>query len=279
MEKQLAAHRGGHLEALLNGCPDAILAIDANGIIIFANKEACKLTERNMNELIGESIVEVYESLGAAREMNRKIYEGAGTVHDVETKTKTKSGKLVPVRVSASHLSDSSGKYIGGVGYFARYRPWAGAEAQVKARMEELEGRLDKWKTLAAPVFELYPGLSIMVVVGHLDVDRFEDITVNLLNHVGKVKTRVVLLDLAATVVDDNNVATQLTKVIRTVRLLGASCVVAGMQTSLARALEPLMADLGSAGGCGPPERRNPSNSCVISVPPCPVEVVESRFY
>jgi len=245
MEKQLATHKGGHLEALLNGCPDAILAIDAEGTIKFANKAACSLTECEMNELIGESIVEVYESLDAARALNRKIYEGGGTIHDHESRVKTKSGKIVPVRISASHLKDSTGKYIGGVGYFARYRPWGGAEAQVKVRLEELEAKLDKWKRLAAPVFELYPGLSIMVVVGHLDFSRFEDITENLLKHVGSVKTRVILLDLSATVVDDNEVANQLTKTIRTVRLLGASCVIAGMQTPLARAMEPLMADLG----------------------------------
>jgi len=246
MEKQLSAHRGGHLEALLNGCPDAILAIDAEGTIKFANKEACKLTEREMNELIGENIVEVYENMEAARALNRKIYKGGGTIHDCEAITKTKSGKLIPVRVSASHLKDSNGNYIGGVGYFAQYRPWSGAEAQVKARLDELEAKLEKWKALAAPVFELYPGLSIMVVVGHLDVSRFEDITTNLLNHVGTVKTRVVLLDLSAAVVDDNEVANQLAKAIRTVRLLGASCVIAGIQISLARALEPLMADLGA---------------------------------
>jgi rsbT co-antagonist protein RsbR len=247
MEKPLSTHRGGHLEALLNGCPDAILAINAEGIIKFANKEACKLTERNMNELIGESIVDIYESMEAAREANRKIYEAGGTIHDMETITKTKSGKLVPVRVSASHLYDSNGKYIGGVGYFARYRPWTGAEAEVKARVDELEAKLDKWKALAAPVFELYPGLSIMVVVGHLDVDRFEDITTNLLNHIAGVKTRVVLLDLSAATMDEVNVAEQLRKTVRAVRLLGADCVVAGMQTALARALEPLITDISMA--------------------------------
>ncbi len=247
MEKQVTTHRGGHLEALLNGCPDAILAVNADGIIKFANKEACKLAERSMTELIGESIVEVYESKEAAREANKKIYEAGGTVHDLETKTRTKSGKLIPVRVSASHLYDHNGKYIGGVGYFAQYRPWTGAEAEVKARVDDLEAKLDKWKALAAPVFELYPGLSIMVVVGHLDADRFEDIITNLLDHITGVKTHVVLLDLSAAVMDEEKVAEQLKKTVRAVRLLGAECVVAGMQTALARALEPLVTDIGMA--------------------------------
>jgi PAS domain S-box-containing protein len=246
MDKQVSAPRGGHLEALLNGCPDAILAINAEGIIKFANKEACKLTERNMNELIGESIVEVYENIEAARIANRKIYEAGGTIHDMETKTKTKSGKLIPVRVSASHLYDSSGKYIGGVGYFAKYRPWSGAEAEVKARVDELEAKLEEWKAQTTPVFELYPGLSVMVVSGNLDVGRFSGITTGLLGHVEKVKTKVVLIDLSVATVEDEAVAGELAKAIRTVRLLGANCVIAGMQSSLARSMEPLMADLGS---------------------------------
>lgn len=244
MEKQITTHRGGHLEALLNGCPDAILAINAEGIIKFANKEACKLTERTMNELIGESIVEVYENIEAAREANRKIYEAAGTIHDMETKTKTKSGKVIPVRVSASHLYDSNGKYIGGVGYFAKYRPWSGAEAQIKARVDELESKLEKWKTLAAPVFELYPGLSIMRV-NELDTERFKDITTNLLSHVEKTKTRVVVIDFSAVEADDE-AAKQLAKMIRTVRLLGTDCIIAGMRAHLARALEPILAELGT---------------------------------
>jgi PAS domain S-box-containing protein len=246
MEKQLSAHRGGHLEALLNACPDAVIAINAEGIIKFANKEACKITEREMNELIGESIVIVCESLEAARENNRRIYQGGGTVHNFETKLRTKSGKLIPVRMSASHLKDSAGNYIGGVGYFAPYRPWAGAEAQVKVHVDELEARLEKMKTVAAPVFELYPGLSLVVVVGQLDAERFDDITANLLKHVDNVKTRVVLIDLSSAIVKNGELANRITRALRTLRLLGVTCVMAGMQASLARALEPLIADLGS---------------------------------
>jgi len=149
MEKQTKTRHGGPPEALLSDGPDAILAINGEGIIKFANKEACKLTERTMNELIGLSIVDVYENIEAAREANRKIYKAGGTVHDMETRTKTKSGKVIPVRVSASHLYDSNGKYIGGVGYFARYRPGIVEEVQIKARIEQLESRMENWKTLA----------------------------------------------------------------------------------------------------------------------------------
>jgi len=247
MEKHVATHHGGHLEALLNGCPDAILAINAEGIIVFANKEACALTERSMNELIGESIVEVYESSEAARDTNRKIYKAGGTIHDLETKTKTKSGKLIPVRVSASHLYDSNGKYIGGVGYFAQYRPWSGAEAQTKARLEHIEAELERLKSLASPIFELYPGLSVMVVVGELDSNRLKEISSVLLRYMEKTKAQVALVDLSnAAAINNDDVAKQLAKTVRTVRLLGAECIIAVMPANLAQAMEPMLAELGS---------------------------------
>ena len=247
MEKHVLTHHGGHLEALLNGCPDAILAINAEGIIIVANKEACALTERTMSELIGRNIVEVYENIEAARAANRKIYEAGGTIHNLETFTKTKSGKLVPVRVSASHLYDSSGKYIGGVGYFAQYRPWSGAEAQTKARLEHMEAELERLKSLASPIFELYPGLSVMVVVGELDGDRLKDICSVLLRYMEKIRAQVALVDLSnATVINSDEVARQLAKTVRTIRLLGAECIVAVMPATLAQAMEPMLAELGS---------------------------------
>lgn len=151
MVKVLPPH-DKRLESLLRGCRDAVLATNAEGIIQFANNEACELTERSMNELIGESIVEVYESMEAAREANRKIYRAGGTIHNMEARTRTRSGKIINVRISASHLYDSSGKYIGGVGYFARYRPslpMEAVEAEVKARLEKIEPMLESFKEMA----------------------------------------------------------------------------------------------------------------------------------
>ena len=241
MEKQSPTHRGGYLEALLTSCPVAILATDAEGTIKFANKEACRLTECEMSELISESIVILYENLEVARETNRKLYASGGTIHEHESRAKTKSGKIVPVRISAAHLKDSSGKYIGAVGFFEKYRPWSAEETKVKAYAEELEAKLEEWKDLGAPVFQLYPGLTAVIIVGRVDTNRFGRITSNLLSHVKSTGTRVVLIDLSSALVTDSNVTSELVKTIRTVHLLGVQCVLAGIQTSVAQAMEALL--------------------------------------
>jgi anti-anti-sigma regulatory factor len=199
-----------------------------------------------MSDLIGKSIVTVYTSLEDAKETNRKLYAGGGVVRDHESRGKTKTGKIIPVRISASHLKDSSGRYTGSVGFFETYRPWTAAEAQVKAHADEIEAKLEELKKVDVPVFELYPGLSMVTVIGNLDVDRWDWITANLLSHVEGAKSRVILIDLSAALVTDNNVASQIVKTIRTIHLLGAKCLLAGLQISVARVMESLMPDVSS---------------------------------
>lgn len=245
MEKQSFMQHGGYLQALLASCPVAIIAINSEGTITFANEEACKLAEREMHELVGESIATIYETPEAARETNRKLYECGGTIHDHESKTKTKKGKIVPVRISASHLKDSTGKYMGAVGYFEIYRPWNSVEVQVKTRCEELEAKLEEQGNIITPIFELYPGISAMIMDGHLDACRFEGIVPNLLNHVKSMKSQVLIIDLSAALIADDNIANQLTKAVRTIHLLGTKTILVGMQTSVAQAMEPVIADMG----------------------------------
>jgi len=64
---------------------------------------------------------------------------------------------------------------------------------------------------------------------------------------VESMRSRVVLVDLSAALVEDvTSVASELLKTIRTIQLLGAQCVLAGIQSSLAQAIEPLVPDIDS---------------------------------
>jgi len=235
----------GYLEGLLQSCPDAMLAVDAKGVITFANKAACELLECEMKDLVGKPIVTVYESEREARDTNRKLYMSGGVIHLHESKVRTKTGKIIPVRISAAHLKDGAGNYTGGVGFFQAYRPWTAAEAGMQEHCRELEARLEEWEELGAPVFELWTGISMAVVVGRLDSQRFQRLKKTLLDHISESKTRVALIDLSAAIAGEADVAAQLVKLIRMVRLVGAQCVVVGIEsTMMAEAMEPLVHDI-----------------------------------
>ena len=238
--------RGGYLEALLQSCPSAIIAINKEGSMTFVNEAACALVEKEMNDLIGENITSVYETSEQARETNRKLHMSGGVIHDHESNVITKSDKIVPVRISAAHLKDSEGKYIGAVGYFEKYRPWTAAETGTKAYAEQLEAKLLEWQDLGAPVFEVYPGLTMVAVVGRVDELRFTRIKTVLCDHVKSEKSSVVIINMSAALVSSDKVAKQLVKTIRTISILGATCILAGVQTSLAEGMEPVCDDVRS---------------------------------
>jgi len=247
-EKQDTKPRSGYLEALLQSCPDAIISIDAEGTIKFANNAACELLSCEMIDLIGKNIVIVYENEERANEANRKLYQSGGVIHDHETVAKTKTGKLIPIRLSAAHMYDSSGNYTGGVGFFQAYRPWTAQETRLQDRCELLEARISEWEDLGAPVFEFYPGLSMAVLVGRIDNERFFQLKTSILNHINIHKTRVVLIDLSAAVTGgDSDVAAQLVKLIRMITVVGAECVIVGIQSiRMAEAIESLVTDVSS---------------------------------
>jgi len=125
----------GYMEALLKCCPEAIIMVNVDGIITIANEEACRLLQREMSDVIGKSITTAYNSLEEARETTRQLYKHGGIIRDYEMRIKTKSGKLIPVRISACHRLDNNGNYVGAVGVFEQYRPWLGAETKNKFKL------------------------------------------------------------------------------------------------------------------------------------------------
>lgn len=243
-ENPATSPRGGYLKALLQSSPDAVIAINAEGVITFVNKPTCDLVSCEITDLVGKSIVNIYENEEKARDLNRKLYQSGGVIHGQESVVKTKAGKLIPVRISAAHMYDSSDNYTGAVGFFQSYRPWTAEEIRLQGRYDELESRLAEWQDLCAPVFEFYPGLSMAVVVGHLDNQRFVQLKRSVLNHIIVNKARVALIDLSAALPVDDEVAAQLVKLIRMVRVVGAECIIVGINsTTMAEAVESLVAD------------------------------------
>lgn len=252
MEKAVETQRsrGGYLDAILESSPYAVIAIDGKGIITFVNKATVELTGYETRDMVGKSIVNYYESEKHARETNRKLYLSGGKTHDHESVIKTKAGKLIPVRISAAHIRDSSGNYIGAVGFFEAYRPWKAAETKLKERCRELEAEIEEWRDLGAPIIEPLEGMSVVTIAGRLDSIRFDHLRKKIVEHIRAEKIRVALIDMSGAVGADAEVANQLIKTVRIAELVGAKCILAGIDTVMAQALEPLVGDIKSLTTC-----------------------------
>jgi diguanylate cyclase (GGDEF)-like protein/PAS domain S-box-containing protein len=121
------------IESVVNLCPDAILAVNREGIIVLMNPAAERLTGFTKAEAVGKlAISQVYNPPELARQIKKKIYSeaygGIGIVDGLEVETITRQGKTVPIRLSAALLREN-GEETGSVGIFH--------DMTVRKRLEE----------------------------------------------------------------------------------------------------------------------------------------------
>lgn len=108
--------------ALVSICPDPVIAVDQKGIITLFNPAAEKLLGYIADEAVGQlDIRSLYPSEEEARRivqlmLSSKLGE-SGRIEGYETHIVTSAGQLVPIRLSASMVSDG-GKRCGSIGFF-----------------------------------------------------------------------------------------------------------------------------------------------------------------
>ena len=110
------------LEELIQSCPDGIIAVNREGIIVVFNEAAEKLTGFNSAEVLGKlSIADIYRSPDLARHVKKMLYAqengGKGRLEGLEVEVKGAANRSIPIRLSATLLFDDD-KEVGSVGFF-----------------------------------------------------------------------------------------------------------------------------------------------------------------
>lgn len=115
------------LDKLVLMCPDGIIGVNREGIVIIFNSAAEKLTGLISENVIGKmTIQDVYDVPELAREIKKKIYGddygGPGRIDGVEVFVKGTAGKKIPIRLSAALIFGASSENgpveVGSVGFF-----------------------------------------------------------------------------------------------------------------------------------------------------------------
>tara|TARA_R110002167_G_scaffold23597_7_gene83773 strand:- start:10873 stop:11838 length:966 start_codon:yes stop_codon:yes gene_type:complete len=109
-------------DQLASICPDPVIAVDRNGIIVLFNQAAEKLLGYTSSEVVEtQSIIDFYHTAEAGRTVKRlmhaQLVDGFGCIQGHESALKSKSGQVIPIQISATLIMDGD-EEVGSVGFF-----------------------------------------------------------------------------------------------------------------------------------------------------------------
>ncbi|MFZ3064708.1 MAG: ATP-binding protein [Nitrospirota bacterium] len=147
-----------YLKNILEHSADIVITTDLNGSVVEFNKAAEEILEYKREEVIGKPADEFYLDKNE-RKYILDIVNKKGKINNYETRFMTKSGKILNVSLTLSHLKDNSGKLIGTVGI----------SRDVTAKKELDQMKLDFMYMLTHDIkspLSILLGLSTMVMEG-----------------------------------------------------------------------------------------------------------------
>lgn len=231
--------------------PDAIAVMDKNGVM--TGNPACQALWGTTNNL---TLDEWGNEYGAF------LADGT-TPHPLDQTPMARSfatGESVndhvmfvraPVFPNGIYVSISSRPLPGGgsVGVMRDITERRRLEEDLAKRNSELADMVERLRLavddLSTPVLELWEDILALPVVGVVDTLRSSRMTERVLNEVAARRSRFLIVDLTGVEVVDTSTADRFLKLARSVELLGAECIISGIQPAVAQTLTDLGLDFG----------------------------------
>lgn len=222
-------------KAMFAGLADFAALVEPNGAVLHINGSGLRLVDRATDELLGLTIDQlsphaaqlIGEWIPAAIAEGR--WEGEGEL-------RRSDGSSVPVQLTIAPISDA-----GRVTAAAIVARDLGEGFRLE---EELQRRFLQQEAITAatstPIIQVWDDIVTMPVVGLVDSVRAADMKNALLEAVSRTGARFAIVDLTGVDIVDTATADHLLRVMRAVQLLGARCVITGIQPSVAQIIVSL---------------------------------------
>jgi rsbT co-antagonist protein RsbR len=118
------------------------------------------------------------------------------------------------------------------------------ANRELEAKLETIEMQQAAIRELSTPIIEVWAGVLCLPVVGVVDSQRSAEMTETLLETIVAKQARMAIVDITGIDVMDTKTADHFIKMARAVRLLGAECIVSGINPGIAQTLTHIGVDL-----------------------------------
>ena len=114
----------------------------------------------------------------------------------------------------------------------------------LEAKLETIEMQEAAIRELSTPIIEVWASVLCLPVVGIVDSQRSAEMTETLLETIVSKQARMAIVDITGIDVMDTKTADHFIKMARAVRLLGAECIVSGINPGIAQTLTHIGVDL-----------------------------------
>jgi len=155
------------------------------------------------------------------------------------------------IQVSARPIRDDDGTLRGAVAAFrdiSERKRWERDLEERLARERERNDALERLRSavqeLSTPILELWDDILALPLIGVVDSSRSAQIMERLLAEVSHRQCHFVIIDVTGVEVIDTATADRIIRLVKSVELLGAQCVLTGIQPQVAQTLVAIGVDL-----------------------------------
>ncbi len=120
----------------------------------------------------------------------------------------------------------------------------ANYQRELEEKLAMIEVQRAAIRELSTPIIEVWDGVLCLPVVGVLDSTRSAEMTEALLSAIVEKKAECAIIDITGIQVMDTGTADHFLRMARAVRLLGASCMLTGINPAIAQTIIHMGVDL-----------------------------------
>ena len=117
-------------------------------------------------------------------------------------------------------------------------------QRELEEKLAEIEQQRIAIRQLSAPIMEVWEGVLCLAVVGLLDTTRSAEMTDALLRAIVEKKAWCTIVDITGIEIMDTSTADHFIRMAKAVRMLGAECVLTGINPIIAQTIVDMGVDM-----------------------------------
>ena len=221
---------------LLEAAPDAMVIVRPDGRIALVNAQAEQFFGYSRKELLGQLVeILVPDGIHDVHASHRVGYSAQPRSRPMglglDLFARRKDGSEFPVEISLSPMDTPDGS-------------WVIAAIRNISERRRMEAALRASRELSTPVLPIRERLLILPIIGEIDAPRAAQLTQQLLQGIRTHRARAAVMDITGVPAIDATVANHLLHTVHKARLLGATVIVTGISSAIAKTLVATGVDL-----------------------------------